>query len=486
MQPALHPARIGKTKTPFALHRWGPAVAGGVAGLLLAATTHRALADDAYIALGYAQQLAETGTWGLIPGQTANSATSALNVWLLTAGTWVTGSSVVAAGMVLVVTLAVVGWWTRRLTSRPVAPYLVVGLLATSPLLVSTVGLEMYLGAALLIGVARYAATDRAWPAGILLGLLVLCRPDYTVPGVVLTVVLVSPRVWWRSAAAAVLVSGPWLVTSWVVLGSAIPDTFVFKTVERGLVHVWWDGATVGSPLAYLDRFPTSILLLTAAPAVVGVGCLLWAIPTGRHRVGVAFGLAGISHWAALAALGVPPYLWYFAPLLVALMMCAVLVLPTEVAWPPAVVVTVAGAVIVGWMPPYLPLVGNYATAQEYRDVGAVLRYLIPPDVPVGGPGEVGTITYTCQCQLLDKFTYRPLAAQEITHAINTAGPVRRWLLELNYRNLSPQPAPVAPVWQLQARDVDPQRRPDDLMWWPATMPWHPPSVIALVRGPST
>ena len=51
---------------------------------------HYSLADDAYITLAYAKNLAFHGEWGMIPHHVSNSATSPLNVLLIAAGTFVT------------------------------------------------------------------------------------------------------------------------------------------------------------------------------------------------------------------------------------------------------------------------------------------------------------------------------------------------------------------------------------------------------------
>ena len=65
-----------------------------------------------------------------------------------------------------------------------------------SPLLVSTIGLETYLGVTALVGVARYAVAGRPLATGVLCGLAVLTRPDLAVPAGVLVLGLVAWRRW--------------------------------------------------------------------------------------------------------------------------------------------------------------------------------------------------------------------------------------------------------------------------------------------------
>ncbi|MGH3935037.1 MAG: hypothetical protein ACRDS1_08690 [Pseudonocardiaceae bacterium] len=145
------------------------AAAGALAGGLLFLLAHRALGDDAHITMSYARNLALHGQWGLIPSEIANSATSPLNVALIALGTVMTQQPVVAVGLVLVASLAAVSAWTAQLTRllrlSPALPFATVALMITSPLLVSTIGLETYLGVALLVGMVRYGAEARWLPA---------------------------------------------------------------------------------------------------------------------------------------------------------------------------------------------------------------------------------------------------------------------------------------------------------------------------------
>src|SRR5438093_951726 len=66
-------------------------------------------------------------------------------------------------------------------------------LLGTSPVLVSTVGLETYLGIAVLLGVAAAALRGQVALTGVLCGLAVLTRPDFAVPAAVLALLVARP-----------------------------------------------------------------------------------------------------------------------------------------------------------------------------------------------------------------------------------------------------------------------------------------------------
>lgn len=469
---------------------------------MLFSLAYRAMGDDAHITMAYARNLALHGQWGLIPGEMANSATAPLNVMLIALGTLMTRQPAVAVGLVLMASLAAAAIWSSQLArvlgASRLLPFVSVALLATSPLLVSTIGLETFLGVCLLVGLVRYGAEGRPVPAGVVAGLLVLTRPDYAVLAMVVTVVLAGLRQRLiRTTAVALAVAAPWHVFSWLVLGSAVPDTFVFKTLENN-----WYGTTLANAApTYAELFPAAPQFLAVLPAAVGALCLVgWGMAAlAGHRttagsVAAAFGLAGIAHFVALAMLEVPPYLWYYGPLLAGLTMCAVvtgavsarLVASRAAAFSAATVAAAAAALLVSgpvpWREP--PLIGNFATAAEYAAVGRDVAGMIPAGAPVYSPGEIGSIAFHCDCRILDKFSTRSLATEQITARVADAGPVMRLLLEWNYAHLPPAAPPPVVQWHLEFRADPAARGPSDVRWWPATMSWHEPGQVVLVHDP--
>src|SRR3712207_6297139 len=61
---------------------------GAVVGAVIIYIAHAGLIDDAYISLGYVRNLASDLHWGVIATETANTATSPLNIALLALATW--------------------------------------------------------------------------------------------------------------------------------------------------------------------------------------------------------------------------------------------------------------------------------------------------------------------------------------------------------------------------------------------------------------
>src|SRR6185503_6656273 len=238
--------------------------------------------------------------WGMIADETANSATSPLNVILLGAITAVVRDGVVAVGVLFVASAVLAAHWLAELAAdtrlNPALPVVAVGTLLVNPLLLSTIGLEPYLTAALLAGLLRYGVARRPVAFGVVAELCVLARPDTAV--VVVVVALVLRPAWLRAIGAALAVTLPWYVFSWFVLGSALPDTLVMKVGDAWSSYGFWNG-----PLLYLAVFPAATVL-AFLPAVVGVVSLagllvarLRAAWTPWQRAAAAAGLGGVGHY---------------------------------------------------------------------------------------------------------------------------------------------------------------------------------------------
>lgn len=315
------------------------AVVGAVASGLLFLLAHRSLIDDAYITLTYARNVAFHLHWGVIEQQTSNTATSPLNVWLLAAVTMLVRQPVVAVGVILMATSAAAAVWSARTARQAgvswVAPVLTVFGLLASPLLGLTIGLETFIAASLVIGLAYYAVLGRPVAAG----LLVLTRPDLVVFAAVAVLgVAALRRQMVLVAGIAVLVVLPWHLISWVQLGSALPDTFLLKTGGEK----WGDSYDFANGWQlYGQAYPTATVL-AAGPAVLGLLCLAaWMAPALRravpdgHAVVVVTGIGGLAHLAAFAALGTAPYHWYYGPSVAGLTCCAAFTAATQLVTAP-------------------------------------------------------------------------------------------------------------------------------------------------------
>lgn len=445
------------------------------------------LTDDAFITIDYARNLAVHGEWALVPGHPANTATSPLHVALLgfvTFLTRITGTAhpIFALGVVNVGVSALVGWaWSRQCYRRspdggPPPPRLpaaaaAIGtaLVLLNPLLLSALGMEVLLIAAMLMLLVAFA--DRPVAFGPIAGLTVLTRLDLII--FVLLIGLSSAPI--RRNLARVLglfalVALPWFVFSWFRFGSAVPDTLVIKQLQRSFggngylesgLHMMW------------GRDP--IAVLSFAPAELGVlAVLAWLVLRRRLDPFVALGLGGIAYYVIYSVIEVPPYHWYYAPPLIALSAAAVGI-GARLPWAPRIgVLSLAGLLVVGYAPAFAgrpvpweapPFFGNWASAQDYARVGQELAARVP-GAAVGAPGEIGTLAYFCDCVLVDGFSDPGLLGPQILQRIDQASPFVAWLFRLNYTHFDWSRPPVRLDYQLR--------------YAPGPGPWH---VFSTAKG---
>ncbi|WP_236791862.1 hypothetical protein [Amycolatopsis sp. GM8] len=451
--------------------RWSrrlyPAAVGAALGLGLFAVGFRGILDDGHITMAYAQNLAEHFHWGLTRYRTSNTATSPLNVWLIALGILITGSGTVGVGLVLVGSTTATAVWLSAVARRAglsplVLPALAVGMLVTSPLFASTIGMETFLSIAVLTGVARYAMAGRPVATGLLCGFAVLTRPDLAVPAAVLALGLLVLASTCKVQTTGVVVGVglatvlPWHLLSWVVLGGAVPDTYAIKSAAGSFAG----GDTFFTGPWHMIHAWTHATLLVAVPLVVALaGVAWWALSRPRPaaaRLAFAFAAAGVAHWLAYAAVGVPPYHWYYCPA-VGLLCVSAAVTVTALGSRIAVLATVlfigltAGSQLAGPVPWVEPVIyGNWGTPAQYAAMGRAVGTEVPKGAPVAGYGEVGALAYYCDCDVVnDPFADRASAAPIIADRYEKAGRLGRWLLDLNYAFNDRRQPPTRPQYQL-------------------------------------
>lgn len=458
-------------------------VAGGVFWLV-----HDSMVDDAYITLTYARSLAFHGDWAMLPGVPANSATSPLNVLALAAGTFVLRSPVHAAGAVFVVSMVVLVLALRRAARDTGIPtwigVLGAALVGCNPLLLSTVGLEMPLAAALLGLLLPAVAGRRAWLFGVVSGLLVLTRVDLALfPIVALMGCPALWRGWWKWLTGGIAVAAPWYAFSWLHFGSIVPDTLLIKTWRAD-----WGGYYVATGFEFLYQLTPVPVVLAGVPAVAGALCvigLVLARPLGRgSRVWpwTLFGIGGIAHYIAYSLLKVPPYHWYYAPLVIGTTFALIAAGGLAAARLGALPVAAVGAVLLSahvvfalaWGMPWkaAPIMTNWGTTADYARIGQAVEQIVG-DRAVASPGEIGVLAYFCDCTILDQFSDRGHVARGLADRLDQAGPLSRWLFQLNYHHFVPtEPRPVDFVLRRVMGPGDP--------FWTISSTTHPPSHLVI------
>jgi len=411
---------------------------------------HRALVDDAYITLAYARTLADHGQWGMLPGHEANSATSPLNVLLLGGLSAVVRDPVVAAGVLYVATCVALVLGLRGIgrTMGLGDRVAVIGgpLLIANALLASTIGLETMLVVTAMTYLLWACVRGDAVMAGLLGGMLVWLRLDTVMIAAVL--ILATPALWRRlhitvGLAAAVVM--PWLIFSWIALGSAIPDTLVIKQGGG-----WGNFAT-----DLVDKYYGPYSWAVASSLVVGGAGLLSVLTWvwWRRRASSApptvpaLAVAGAAYFGLLWTFDVPPFFWYYVPSLAALTLAAAIGLATLAGpangWPIRSVAATLGVglvtvTLVPWVQDAsahtpmqaMPVHGNWALPTEYEEIGREVGEIVG-DTPVHSPGEVGALAYYCDCTIVDRFTDRAALTDQILQARRD-----NWLYRLNYRGL--------------------------------------------------
>lgn len=462
------------------------------------------LIDDAFITFAYARNLAFHGHWGLIELGTSNTATSPLSVLVLAALTLVVRDAVLAAAVLYVLCQVVIAVGLARLGDRAGLPGwfspLAVALLTVNPLLVSSLGLETEFGVAAVVGLLVVSAERRPVLVGVVTGVLVLIRVDLAL--IALVVVLLRPRFWaglGTSVLAAVAVALPWFAFSWFVLGSAVPDTVVIKTLQKS----WGAFGFSDGPVLYAGVFGWATWLSFLPAALGAVAFLLW-LPTLARRgpAGAALvpfaGLvpAGAVHYLAYSRLHVPPYHWYYGPsIAVTTLFLAAAVAAVggraryRAPGTPALLVAVALVVAsvvnysdAGLPRPFAPITSNHTSTAQYERIGPELGRLVG-SAPVRSAGEIGVLAYTCGCSIVDLFADRGAVGPAIAEREATMSPFARTLAGWNFHNFDHSLKPIDPVYALTPTPVGAPAPATALARWRISSPWAGDQELYLVRA---
>lgn len=414
-----------------------------------------ALIDDAYITFQYARNLRDYGTWGFFPHTTTNTATSALNV-MLTALVGIVIPDMVDAAMLLA-TIESLGLFLCLLViSKRILNQIWPGIISfvgtiTNPLLVSTFGLETLLYI-LLVVVSLYSFLEKKWSfLAVSLALLTLTRAD----GILLFLVMFIFLIYREKVGSSQIIQFmsiyitcllPWYIFSWVQLGSLMPDTFLLKVHQN-----WWGFNYLSGLGLYLYRYPFAFI---PSFAFVPFGFfVVWRkkgftlTPSGGEILLVF----GVAYFFAYVILQVPPYHWYYTPVAVSLNLTGIFSLSTNLSnsgertgkqriFNTVLIATLAfsGAVVTisqaGAFPLQEPPIHtNWGTGGQYKEIGTWLKDNLDIQDKIKLEGEIGTLAFYSERQLLDMFSCR-YEQQEKIKQLKQQGDLLGILARINYR----------------------------------------------------
>ena len=406
------------------------------------------LIDDAFITLQYVKTLLTSGTWGFFPGYTANSATSPLNVFLLSVIGLVTGPTIEAVMVLSTLCFLLIAVCltdvSRQLTGTVTFGWLAVCALLFNPLLISTLGLESILFLTLFV-ISIYGYQTQKWDLlGLTLGLLTLTRADGVLFSLVFLVFLPTAKIKLRFILLFWLCILPWYVFSWIHLGSLIPDTFFIKT-NQGTWQTWdyFNGIT---SLYYRVYPEETILSFIFLPLVL----LLLNRKTQSMTILSITGLAGLLHFIGYSLLRVPPFHWYYVPQVTVIILLGsfglgALYRKANLAWRRRFLIPMT---VICFLIPMLgmthilardhfaaremPIHSNWATYEQYKAIGLWLKQEHTREPIRLVASEIGTLSYYCDCYLLDRFSDRSWLKDYISKIESKSG-IMPFLYQLNF-----------------------------------------------------
>lgn len=453
-----------------------------------------ALIDDAFITLHYAKTLTTSGTWGLFPGVISNSATSPLNVLLLSLISFITGPTVEAPLWLYLLAMLCITFLLLNLSSRvttsEVYGWLGAVALVFNPLLISTIGLESIIFTALFV-LTIYCYQLQNWTmAGVALGLLTLSRPDGILFFILFLLFAPDIKTRLRLVVFYLLSTIPWYLYSWIYLGSLVPDTFFIKT-EQGR---WWESDFFnGITNAYYYVYPLEIgFSFVFLPLVT----LLVRKNIRRVMLLVLIGLAGLFHFIGYSLLGVPPFHWYYVPQVITIILLGSLGLGVQYRescgswerkmWGAATAVCflipVVGMFSIlarsNFFTREMPIHSNWATYEQYKEIGLWLKEKYRTDTIRLEGGEIATLIYHCDCRLLDQFSDRRWLKDYITKNSAQAG-IKSALIRINFAFYA-EPEPASDTYVLRAFFREPTIDAKVIREWQTSTKWLPHGFLIL------
>jgi hypothetical protein len=384
-----------------------PLIWTGLVAIGLFALFHGYGYDDPFITYRYAANLARGAGFVYNDAERVLSTTTPLYALLLSIG-GVAGLDIpLASNAIACLSLALGGlaiWRLGEVWNAPLVGLAGLLLYPTFPLLISTIGAEIGLYLALILFGFLACARGQFDRAAVLLALAALTRADGVLAAAVAGVyaLVVSRRLPWRAALIYCALLAPWFVFAWFYFGAALPATLAAKqqqgqmAISRGFLsgliaqaQLYW-----GAPFYWLHVALTAIGLIYAA---------------ARQRRWLLLPAWNLLYIAGYTVLGVSGYFWYYAPLLVGVIVLIGLGVTAVYrgalrrvgsSWAAGAAATLL-LVAIGAQMSSLISFGADRRLAIYRQTGNWLRERTPANASVGTL-EVGIIGYYAQRRMID------------------------------------------------------------------------------------
>ena len=452
-----------------------------------------ALIDDAFILLCYVKNLHGSVTWGFFPGCITNTATCPLNVLVLTAVDVFTRLPLDAAIWTAVISLTAQSMMLLRISGRLFGTewfgHLAALALIFNPLLVSTIGMEGVLVVALIVATLYCYVFHKWYWAAVVLALQMLTRPEGALYFLVFVAFVPTNRLRVRCAAIFAACIAPWYLFSWIYFGSLFPDTLILKVAQ----HAWPEGHFLTGLLCYLRLYPTATVLSLAFLPLLA---LYFPARMRKHRVVSLLASFGVIHFAAYSLLHVPPYHWYYVPLVTTIILLGSCGLGFAYrgyrgrVWPRRLLLAVTAAYLAipclgmldllardRFVVKEVPIHSNSASHERYREIGLWLKERRIKD-NIFVEDEIGTIAYYSDCRVLNVFSDRSWLKP---YLLSVPPGLKATLLKIDYLFLRDKRGRPPCSYFLTKHDTDVfDGKGTVCKKWKLSSRWKPHSVLVL------
>lgn len=429
--------------------------------------------DDAFITYNYAESLRNNFVWGFYDNNITNTATSPLNVILTgMSGLFfnnIINASIILASFEILITVHISITIVKKLYNLPMLGIVLPFLMIFNPLIISTLGLESILYCTVMVISVYFYLEKKMLMLGIALGLLSLTRLDGVILFLVILIfVLISSdnkvfssikyfslkhlkigelsNAYLKMSVGFILVVTPWIIFSWIFLGSFIPETLFIKIKQ----HWSDDYKFYNGIILYFTKYSVSSFF-TILPLL---GFFIFAITKKKsleplQKILITF---PVVYFILYSFLNVPPYHWYYIPIIFSSILLFSLAftkkIASELGTPNGlkkmiivvVIILFSSIGIVNHLNKYdftspeeAPIHTNWASQQQYRFIANWINNHIDNTYPIHSQCEIGTLAYYSKEKLINVFSSRQLLTDKIIYNLQSKGGFFSILSNLNF-----------------------------------------------------